>query len=173
MPSDSSSISPKASEGMTSQEIDEALSAMAQGSSVLLREYESEERRMEELNVLNETAIQRRAEEEGSRYEADSVLLSVRLRLAIRCANGHHDAAREFVCWWLDAALMAWRSAVHGTSLLRGRMGAAAPDTLLTDDDLAALPRANEQLRQLVELGTFLGTPRQARYPTTATASQQ
>ncbi|WP_143063690.1 hypothetical protein [Streptomyces sp. Ag109_O5-10] len=142
---------------MTSQEMDEALSAMARGSSLLLRECESERRRMEELNALSEAAIERRIEDQGSVYEADSVLLSVRSALATSCAKGHRDAAREFVCWWLDAALAAWKSAVQGTPLLYARVSAAAPNTLMTDDDLAVLPKADERTRQLVELGAFLG----------------
>lgn len=151
------SVSTQAADGMTAQEIDEALSAMARGSAVLLQECEAEQRRMEELNALDEADIQQRAKRQGSRYDAESVLLSVRLRLATRCAKGHRDAAREFVCWWVDAALMAWKSAVHGTSLCHARVGAAAPDTLMDDDDLAVLPRVDEHTRQLMELGTFLG----------------
>ncbi|MER6086478.1 hypothetical protein [Streptomyces bluensis] len=153
------SVPAEAGGGMTAPEIDEALSALARSAAVLLRECEAEERRMEELNALNEAGIGQRVATKGSPYDAESVLLSVRLRLATRCTKGHRDAAREYVCWWVDAALMAWKAAVHGTPLLRARVGAAAPDTLMVGHDLAVLPRVDEHTHQLVELGTFLAAP--------------
>ncbi len=141
--------------------VDKALSAMADSSAVLLRECEAEERRMEELEALSEAGIRQHADKrQSSRYDAETVLLTVRLDLAVRCAKAHRDAAREFVCWWLDTSLAAWNSAVHGTPLPLARMGAAALDTLMTDEEMSVLPRADEQMRQLVELGTFLGAPR-------------
>ncbi|MFI6347507.1 hypothetical protein [Streptomyces sp. NPDC050560] len=146
--------------GLTAPEIDEALSALARGAAVLLRECEAAERRMDELNALNEADIEQRVAAKRSRYNAESVLLSVRLGLATRYAKGHRDAARKFVCWWVDAALMAWKAAVLGTPLLHARVSAAAPGTLMADDDLAVLPRADEHTHQLVELGTFLATPK-------------
>ncbi|MFI0220655.1 hypothetical protein, partial [Streptomyces lydicus] len=81
---------------MTAPEIDEALSALARCSTVLLKESDAEQQRMEELNELSETSIQQRAEGQGSPYDAECALLSVRLRLAIRCAKAHRDAAHEF-----------------------------------------------------------------------------
>ncbi|MEV5339240.1 hypothetical protein AB0K93_12240 [Streptomyces sp. NPDC052676] len=162
---DPPSVPAEAGAGMTAPEIDEALSALARGASVLLREWEAAERHMEELNALNEAGIERRVATNGSPYDADSVLLSVRLRLATRSTKGHREAAREFVCWWVDVALTAWKAAVLGTPLLRARVGAAAPDTLMADDDLAVLPSVDEHTRQLVELGTFLAAPQPGPVP--------
>jgi len=145
--------------GMTAAEIDAALSGMARGAAVLVEECEAEQQRMEELNALSEAGIKERDARRGSHYAPGSVLLSMRLRVAITCAKAHRDAAREFVCWWADAAVVAWRSAVHGTPLLHARLAAAAPNTLMTEDDLAVLPTVDEQTRRLVEPGTFLGAP--------------
>ncbi|MFE2159162.1 hypothetical protein ACFW9M_15280 [Streptomyces lydicus] len=150
---------------MTAPEVDEALSALARCSAVLLKESDAEQQRMEELNELSETSIEQRAEGRGSPYDAECALLSVRLRLAIRCAKAHRDAAHEFVCWWVDAAVTAWKSAVHGTPLPYARLGAAAPDTLMLDDDLAVLPGVDEQTRKLLELGSFLGAPQPGTGP--------
>ncbi|MEU8954695.1 hypothetical protein AB0C93_10345 [Streptomyces sp. NPDC048518] len=114
---------------------------------------------MEELNELSEAGIEQRAGDRGKQYDAEYALLSVRLRLAIRSANAHRDAAHQFVCWWVDAAMTAWKAAVHGTPIPYARLGAAAPDTLLLPDDMAVLPDVDEHTRKLVELGAFLGTP--------------
>lgn len=154
-----------AAEGMTAPEIDEALSALARCSTVLLKESQAEQRRMEELNELSEASIRNHAEGQGSRYDAEYTLLSVRLGLAIQCAKAHRDAAHEFVCWWLDAAVTAWKSAVHGTPMPYARLGASAPDTLMHDDDLAVLPDVDEQTRKLVELASFFGTPQPGTSP--------
>ncbi|MGY5125619.1 hypothetical protein [Streptomyces nigrescens] len=150
---------------MTVPEIDEALSALARCSAVLLKESQAEQQRMEALNELSETSVQQHAEGQGSQYDAEYALLSVRLRLAIRCAKAHRDAAHEFVCWWMDAAVTAWKSAVHGTPMPYARLGAAAPDTLMLDDDLAVLPGVDEQTRKLLELGSFLGAPQPGTGP--------
>ncbi|MEI5135364.1 hypothetical protein RB199_28120 [Streptomyces libani] len=150
---------------MTAPEIDEALSALARCSAVLLKQSEAEQQRMEELNELSEASIQQQADGQGSRYDAVYALLSIRLRLAIRCAKAHRDAAHEFVCWWMDAAVTAWKSAVHGTPMPYARLGAAAPDTLMYDDDLAVLPGVAEQTRKLLELGSFLGAPQPGTGP--------
>ncbi|MFC9242026.1 hypothetical protein ACFTZK_37075 [Streptomyces decoyicus] len=99
---------------MTAPEIDEALSALARCSAVLLKESQTEQQRMEELNELSETSIQQHADGRGSRYDAEYSLLSVRLRPAIRCANAHRDAAPEFVCWCMDAAVTAWNPRFTG-----------------------------------------------------------
>lgn len=152
-------------EAMTAPEIDEALSALARCSAVLLKESQAEQQRMEELNELSEARIEQRAEGQGSQYDAEFTLLSVRLRLAIRCAKAHRDAAHEFVCWWVDAAVTAWKSAVHGTPMPYARLGAAAPDTLMADDHLAVLPGVDEQTRKLLELGSFLGSPQPGTVP--------
>ncbi|MFJ9854707.1 hypothetical protein [Streptomyces sp. NPDC101150] len=150
---------------MTAPEIDEALSALARCSAVLLKESHAEQQRVEELNELSETSIQQHAEGQGLQYDAECALLSVRLRLAVRCAKAHRDAAHEFVCWWMDAAVTAWKSAVHRTPVPYARLGAAAPDTLMLDDDLAALPGVDEQTRKLLELGSFLGAPQPGTGP--------
>ncbi|MEU9488593.1 hypothetical protein AB0D83_33985 [Streptomyces decoyicus] len=76
---------------MTAPESDEALSVLAGCSAVLLKESQTEQQRMEELNEFSETSIQQHADGLGSRYDAEYVLLSVRLRLAIRCAKAHRD----------------------------------------------------------------------------------
>ncbi|MFE0131012.1 hypothetical protein ACFWY6_05425 [Streptomyces sp. NPDC059037] len=144
---------------MTAPEIDEALSALARCSTVLLEESQAEQQRMEELNELSEASIEQHAEGQESRYDAEYALLSVRLRLATRCANAHRDAAHEFVCWWVDVAVAAWKSAVHGTPMQYARLGATAPDTLMSADDMAVLPDVDEQTRKLVALGSFLGAP--------------
>ncbi|WP_143052961.1 MULTISPECIES: hypothetical protein [unclassified Streptomyces] len=150
---------------MTAPEIDEALSALARCSAVLLKESQAEQHRMEELNELNEAGIQQHANGQGSQYDAEYTLLSVRLGLAIRCARAHRDAAHEFVCWWVDTAVTAWKSAVHGTPMPYARLGAAAPDTLMLEDDLAVLPGVDEQTRKLLELGSFLGAPQPGAVP--------
>ncbi|WP_414504169.1 hypothetical protein [Streptomyces sp. NEAU-L66] len=150
---------------MTTPEIDKALSTLARCSAILLKESQAEQQRMEELNELSEASIQMRAEDQGSQYDAEYALLSVRLRLAIRCAKAHRDAAHEFVCWWMDAAVTAWKSAVHGTPMPYARLGAAAPDILMLDDDLAVLPGVDEQTRKLLELGSFLGAPQPGTGP--------
>ncbi|WP_030806611.1 hypothetical protein [Streptomyces sp. NRRL S-337] len=152
---------------MTASEIDEALSTLARCSAVLLKESQAEQQRVEELNERSETSIQQHAEGRGSPYDAEYALLSVRLRLAIQCAKAHRDAAHEFVCWWMDAAVTAWNSAVHGTPMPYTRLGAAAPDTLMLDEDLAVLPRVDEQTRKLLELGSFLGAPQPSTAPGT------
>lgn len=150
---------PDPAEAMTVPEVDAALSTLARCSTALLEESQAEQQRMEELNELSEAAIEQRAADRGARYDAEYALLSVRLRLAIRCANAQRDAAHQFVCWWLDAAMAAWKSAVHGTPMPYARLGAAAPDTLMSTDDMAVLPDVDEHTRKLVELGSFLGTP--------------
>ncbi|KPI06679.1 hypothetical protein OK074_4118 [Actinobacteria bacterium OK074] len=144
---------------MTAQEVDETLSALARASASLLQECAVAQRRMEELEALSEAEIGQRAGKHGSSCDAESELLSVRLKLAVDSAKGHRDAAREFVCWWTDAALSAWKSAARGTPLPHARMRAAAPNTLLDEAELAVLPRADEHTRKLVELGVFLGAP--------------
>ncbi|WP_336052765.1 hypothetical protein [Streptomyces sp. CA2R101] len=150
---------------MTTPEIDEALSALARCSAVLLKESQAEQQRMEGLNELNESGMQQHANGQGSQYDAEYTLLSVRLGLAIRCAKAHRDAAHEFVCWWVDTAVTAWKSAVHGTPMPYARLGAAAPDTLMLEDDLAVLPGVDEQTRKLLELGSFLGAPQPGAVP--------
>ncbi|MFF8652975.1 hypothetical protein [Streptomyces huasconensis] len=150
---------PDPAEAMTAPEVDAALSTLARCSIVLLEESQAEQQRMEELNELSEAGIEQRAADRRARYDAEYALLSVRLRLAIRCANAHRDAAHQFVCWWLDAAMAAWKSAVHGTPMQYARLGAAASDTLMSTDDMAVLPDVDEHTRKLVELGSFLGTP--------------
>ncbi|MFD7513817.1 hypothetical protein ACFV85_03295 [Streptomyces niveus] len=144
---------------MTAHEIDEALAALARCSTVLLQECEAEQRRMEELDALNELGIEQCAGQQGARYEAGPVLLSVRLRLANNNAKAHRTAAREYVSWWVDVATMAWKSAVLGTPLLYARVGAAAPDILMTEEDLVVVPKADDHTRQLVEFGAFLAPP--------------
>ena len=144
---------------MTAQEVDETLSALARTSAVLLQECEAAHQHMEELNERSEAEIRQRAEEPLPPCDAETVLLSVRLQLAIASARQHQDATREFVCWWVDAALSAWRSEALGTPVPQARLAAAAPNTLLRDDELAVLPRADDHTRQLVELGAFFGTP--------------
>ncbi|MEU1120528.1 hypothetical protein [Streptomyces sp. NPDC005879] len=114
---------------------------------------------MEESNELSEAGIEQRAGDRKKWYDAEYVLLSVRPRLAIRCANAHRDAAHQVVCWWVDAAMAAWKSAVHGTPVQYARLGAAAPDTLMLPDGMTLLPDVDEHTRKLVELGAFLGTP--------------
>ncbi|MEU1144588.1 hypothetical protein ACFYO9_11170 [Streptomyces sp. NPDC005863] len=150
---------PRPAEAMTAPEVDAALSTLARCSTALLEESQAEQQRMEELNELSEAGIEQRAGDRRKWYDAECVLLSVRLRLAIRCANAHRDAAHQFVCWWVDAAMAAWKSAVHGTPVQYARLGAAAPDTLMLPDDMALLPDVDEHTRKMVELGAFLGTP--------------
>ncbi|MCI3225410.1 hypothetical protein [Streptomyces sp. NP-1717] len=144
---------------MTVHEINEALSAMARCSMALLGECDAEQTRMEKLDELSELGIEQRAVQQGARYEADSVLLSVRLRLANKNAENHRAAAREFVSWWVDVATTAWKSAVLGTPLLYARVGAAAPNILMAEGDLAVVPTADDLTRQLVEFGAFLDSP--------------
>ncbi|MFD3519470.1 hypothetical protein [Streptomyces sp. NPDC058653] len=144
---------------MTAHEIDEALSALARCSTVLLQEWEAEQRRMEELDALNELGIEQRAGQKGARYKADPVLLSVRLRLANNNARAHRTAAREYVSWWVDVATMAWKSAVLGTPLLYARAGAAAPDILMAEEDLVVVPKADDRTRRLEEFSAFLAPP--------------
>lgn len=153
------STSAEASRSMTAHKIDEVLSAMARCSAVLLREWEAEQQRTEELNALSELGIEQRVDQPDARYEADSVLLSVRLRLASDNAESHRVAAREYVSWWVDVATAAWKSALLGTPLLYARVGAAAPEILMAEDDLAVVPKADDHTRQLVEFGAFLGPP--------------
>ncbi|MGW6358746.1 hypothetical protein ACWFR5_27125 [Streptomyces sp. NPDC055092] len=151
-----------AAEPLTAPEIDEILAGLGRCSSALVQQSQVEQQRAEELNAHSESGIQRRVEGQEPPYSAESVALSVRLRLANRCAKDSRDAAREFVCWWADAAMTAWRAVVHQLPVTRARLAAAAPDTLLAEDDVAVLPAVDEQTRKLVELGAFLGDPRMA-----------
>ncbi|OMI38604.1 hypothetical protein SPAR_15186 [Streptomyces sparsogenes DSM 40356] len=144
---------------MTADEIDRFLSSMARASDLLLRESNAEEHRRDELNDLNEALIQRRANGQGSMADPDSVLLSVRLRLATDAATRQRNAAREFVSWWADAATVAWRGAALGTPVQYARLAGAAPETLLADEEFAALPKIDEHTRQLVELSASLASP--------------
>ncbi|MFH9420013.1 hypothetical protein [Streptomyces sp. NPDC017529] len=150
---------------MTAPEIDEALSALARCSVALLEESQAEQQRMEELNELNEIRFRQHTEGRRPPYDAESALLAARLRLAIRSAKAHHDAAHEYVCWWVDAAVTAWTSAVHGTPMPYARLGAAAPHTLMANDDLMVLPDVDEQTRKLIELGASLSAPQLATVP--------
>ncbi|MHC5903941.1 hypothetical protein ACVNF4_08540 [Streptomyces sp. S6] len=152
---------PEPSRVMTAQEVDEKLAAMQRAAGVLLREWEEAERRLTERSELSEARV-RRAQRPGraaSPFEAESVLESVRLKLAADSAKGYGDAVRDFVCWWVDAAGAAWQSAALGTPLSYTRWGAVTPHTVMFDDELALLPRAAEQARQLVELEDFLDPP--------------
>ncbi|MBW5424746.1 hypothetical protein GKQ77_24800 [Streptomyces sp. BG9H] len=45
------------------------------------------------------------------------------------------------------------------------RLGAAAPDTLMSAEDMAVLPDVDEHTRKLVELGVFLGAPAPSAAP--------
>ncbi|WP_326797266.1 hypothetical protein OG946_19080 [Streptomyces sp. NBC_01808] len=159
MTGDAEPPSTEARHGMSNHEIDEGLSELARASAVLLRESEAEQQHVEELNALNEADIEQRATGPGSYFDASSVLLSTRLRLAVERAKAAGDAAHEFVCWWADAAVTAWRSSVFGTPVLLTRMGAAAPHTLMDEEELATLPRADEHARELVKLGARMGPP--------------
>ncbi|MEH6374529.1 hypothetical protein V7793_09350 [Streptomyces sp. KLMMK] len=150
---------------MSTPEIDEALSALAHCSAVLLEASQATQQRMDELNELSEIGIQQRAQGQGSRYDAEDTLLSIRLRLAIQSAKTHRDAAHEFICWWVDAAVTAWKSAAHGTPMPYARLGAAAPDTLMPEEDLTVLPEVDEHTRSLVELGYYLGAPQPSAVP--------
>ncbi|MBO1333731.1 hypothetical protein [Streptomyces sp. VRA16 Mangrove soil] len=151
-----------ATEPLTAAEIDEILAGLGRCSAALVQQSQADQQRAEELNTRSESGIQRRIEGQEPPYSAESVALSVRLRLANRCAKDSRDAAREFVCWWVDAAVTAWTAVVHELPVTRARLGAAAPDTLLADDDVAVLPAVNDKTRELVELGAFLGDPRMA-----------
>ncbi|MFD9562568.1 hypothetical protein [Streptomyces sp. NPDC059994] len=142
--------------------MDEILAGLARCSTALIQEWQAIEQRAEELNAHSESGIQRRIEGQEPPYSPESVALSVRLRLVGRCAKDSRDAAREFVCWWVDAAVTAWTAAVHELPVTRARLGAAAPDTVLADDDLAVLPAVDEKTWKLVELGAFLGDPQMA-----------
>ena len=153
------SASAGAVEDMTAQEVDETLSALARASDFLLQECAAAHLHMEELNELSEAGIRQRAGKHRSPCDAESALLSARLKLAVASAKEHRDTTREFVCWWADAALSAWRSEALGTPVPHARMGAAAPDILLREDELAVLPKADQHTRRLVELGAFLGAP--------------
>ncbi|WP_030180442.1 hypothetical protein [Streptomyces violaceorubidus] len=145
--------------GMTAEEIDATLSAMALAATALLQECKAVQQRREEWDTLSEGEIRDRSGHPGLPYRPERVLLSVRLQLATDSARAYESAAHEFVSWWTDIAMAAWRSAVHGTPLLRARMGGAAPNTLMTKEELALLPRVDEHTRQLVELGAFLSAP--------------
>ncbi|KUL34046.1 hypothetical protein [Streptomyces regalis] len=158
-PVDQASNSPTASGGMTAEEIDNALSSMARASAVLLQASEAARQHMDELDTLKEAELRQHGNARSSTYDPESVLVSVRLKVAVNTAKTHQDAAHEFVCWWVDAAIAAWRSTAHGAPLHRARMGAAAPETLMPDEDLALLPTVDDLTRQLVELCAFLGPP--------------
>ncbi|MFI6548214.1 hypothetical protein ACIBO9_33715 [Streptomyces prunicolor] len=144
---------------MTADEIDETLSAMARAATDLLQECEAAQQRMEEWNDLSEAEIRDRSGQSALPYRPERVLLSLRLQLATDSAKMYRVAAREFVSWWTDAAMAAWKSSVLGTPLVRARLGGAAPGTLMTKEELALLPAVDERTRQLVELSMFLGVP--------------
>ncbi|WP_075733824.1 hypothetical protein [Streptomyces acidiscabies] len=147
---------------MTVEEVDEKLAAMGRAADVLLREWEEATRAVEEANAVSEGRIERaqHSKEPYSPFDAESVLASVRLRLAVDSDKEHRHAAREFVCWWVDAAVTAWRSAALGVPLSPTRWGAVAPQTLMFKEELALLPRADEHARTIVELGLAMGGPR-------------
>jgi hypothetical protein len=144
---------------MTADEIDETLSAMARAATDLLQECEAAQQRMEEWNDLSEAEIRDRAGQPSLPYRPERVLLSLRLQLATDSAKMYRDAAREFVGWWTDVAMVAWKSSVLGTPVVRARVGGAAPGTLMTKEELALLPAGDEHTRQLGELSVFLGVP--------------
>ncbi|WP_328360330.1 hypothetical protein OG800_24415 [Streptomyces sp. NBC_00445] len=144
---------------MTADEIDETLSAMARASTALLQECEAAQQRMEEWDDLSEAEIRDRAAHPSLPYRPERVLLSIRLQLATDSAKRYRDAAREFVSWWTDVAMAAWKSAVLGTPIVRARVGGAAPGTLMTKEELALLPTVDEHTRQLLDLSAFLGVP--------------
>ncbi|WP_367124621.1 hypothetical protein [Streptomyces phytohabitans] len=134
---------------LTVPEIDEILAGLTRSSTDLVREWQAEQRRAEELNERSESEIMERAEGQGHSYGAESVALSVHLRLANSRAKESHDAARKFVCWWADAAVTAWTAVVHERQVTRARLGAAAPETLLADEDMAVLPAVDAHTRGL------------------------
>ncbi|WP_406283161.1 hypothetical protein [Streptomyces sp. NBC_00209] len=148
-----------AAEPLTAPEIDGILIELARCSTALVQEWQAAQHRAEELDAHSESGIQRRVEGQEPPYSAESVALSVRLTLAVRYAKDSRDAAREFVCWWVDAAVTAWTAAVHELPVTRARLGAAAPDTLLAEEDPSVLPAIDEQTWTLVELGISLGDP--------------
>lgn len=147
---------------MTAEEVDEKLAAMERAADVLLREWEDATRAMDEADAVSEGRIERaqHSKEPYSPFDAESVLASVRLRLTVNSDKEHRHAAREFVCWWVDAAVTAWRSAALGVPLSPTRWGAVAPQTLMFKEELALLPRADEHARTIVELGLAMGGPR-------------
>ena len=142
---------------MTADEIDETLSALDRTSTALLQECEAAERRMEEWDELSEAEIEDRAATPVMPYRPERVLLSIRLQLATDTARMYRNSAREFVSWWADVAMAAWKSSVLGTPLVRARVGGAAPGTLMAKGELALLPVQDEHLRQLLELSARLG----------------
>ncbi|MFE2494090.1 hypothetical protein [Streptomyces scopuliridis] len=158
---------------LTAGEVDKILLAMAEAADALLQEHEVEQRRMEKLNEHSESLIAQRNKGLGSAHAPGTVLSSVRLRLAIRSAKQHRDAAHEFVSWWADAATVAWMAAVAGAPVSRVRLIGADPESLLDDDDLAALPPVDEQTRRLVELSARLDSANVARSPATAHGAGQ
>ncbi|WP_133243341.1 hypothetical protein [Streptomyces scopuliridis] len=131
------------------EEVDKILSAMAEAGDVLLREHEAQQERREKLHEHSDSLIEQRSKGLGSMYDPRTVLVSIRLDLANKAAKRQRDATHEFVSWWADAATVAWRAAVGGAPVHRARLIGPTPESLLDDDDLAALPPVDEQTRRL------------------------
>ncbi|MGA4840640.1 hypothetical protein [Streptomyces sp. G45] len=144
---------------MTADEVDETLAALARAATELLQECEAAQQRMEEWNDRSEAEIRERAGRPGLCFRPERALLSIRDHLATDSAKKYRDVTREFLSWWADVAMVAWKSAVLGSPIVRARVDGAAPFTVMTEEELALLPFVDDYTWQLAELSTSMGVP--------------
>ncbi|QNP71303.1 hypothetical protein IAG44_18945 [Streptomyces roseirectus] len=146
---------------MAAREVDGRLAAMGRAVGVLLGEWEGVERKLAELSELNEGRI-KRAQSAGktfSPFEAEAVLDEVRWKLTLDSAKGYGDAARDFACWWVDAAVAAWRSAALGTPLTHADWAAVTPRTVPFEEEVTPPSRHDdddEQADRFLELDVLV-----------------
>ncbi|CAM5402094.1 MULTISPECIES: hypothetical protein [Streptomyces] len=146
-------------EHLSGAETDQVLAAMAEAGGALLAGCQERRRRADALDERREALIGATSDLAlGALYDPATVRLGLDQRLAHRAAREHEAATCEYVAWWADATVTAWRAARSGERPRRVRLIGAAPECLLVDEELASLPAVGAAARHPVGLSARLGT---------------
>ncbi|MFD5026771.1 hypothetical protein [Streptomyces sp. NPDC058373] len=146
-------------EHLSAAETDRVLEALAEAGEALLAQSQERRRYADALDGRREALIGLTSDLAlGALYDPATIRLDVDQRLAHRAAREHEAATGEYVAWWADVAVTAWRAADAGERPRRVRLVGAAPECLLGDEELASLPAVDEEARHLVEFSAWLGT---------------